>query len=316
MKKILVLSLFLASLSTLAQDVIVLKGGSTIISKVYEVNKSEIKYKKHSNLNGPQYTIRIKDVMSIDYENGEKDLFDKKIEKQKEKKTEQAQINNSAKPKNSFMYSNISLGYAKFDVSHPYEIDYFNFHTNGFALEYIFGIKPFKKNPLYTEIGANITSTFEQETNKFDVTKINTYFSFKIPLNIKYIYSLPNSKWKISPFIGLYFKYNIIAKQNLFSLDVSTDYGSTDIENTINYIDGSYKTKYFKYGIVETDDWFKFKKEQFGWQVGLGIEYNKISLSGYYSRDFQPVTVPDKNLIYDRCFGSQFGVSLDYRFDM
>ena len=71
MKKILVLSLFLAALSTLAQDVIVLKDGSTIISKVYEVNKSEIKYKKHSNLNGPQYTIRIKDVMSINYENGE-----------------------------------------------------------------------------------------------------------------------------------------------------------------------------------------------------------------------------------------------------
>ena len=60
----------------LAQDVIVKKDGSTILSKVLEVNTADIKYKKFSNQNGPTYTINMSDVMAINYENGEKDTFD------------------------------------------------------------------------------------------------------------------------------------------------------------------------------------------------------------------------------------------------
>ena len=58
-----------------AQDVIVKRDGSTILSKVLEVNTADIKYKKFSNQNGPTYTINISDVMVINYENGEKDTF-------------------------------------------------------------------------------------------------------------------------------------------------------------------------------------------------------------------------------------------------
>lgn len=59
-----------------AQDVIVKRDGSTIISKVLEVNTGDIKYKKFSNLDGPTYTIDKADVMAINYENGEKDVFE------------------------------------------------------------------------------------------------------------------------------------------------------------------------------------------------------------------------------------------------
>lgn len=38
-----------------AQDVIVKRDGSTIISKVLEVNTGDIKYKKFSNQGGPTY---------------------------------------------------------------------------------------------------------------------------------------------------------------------------------------------------------------------------------------------------------------------
>lgn len=59
----------------MAQDVIVKKDGSTILSKVLEVNTADVKYKKLSNLNGPTYTISKSDILSINYENGEKDMF-------------------------------------------------------------------------------------------------------------------------------------------------------------------------------------------------------------------------------------------------
>ncbi|MBO7068975.1 MAG: hypothetical protein J6W52_09930 [Bacteroidaceae bacterium] len=67
--------LFLVALDANAQDVIVLKDGSTVLSKVLEVNKEDVKYKKFSNQKGPTYTVSKSETMSINYENGEKDVF-------------------------------------------------------------------------------------------------------------------------------------------------------------------------------------------------------------------------------------------------
>ena len=49
--------MLIISVSISAQDVIVKKDGSTIMSKVIEVGTSEIKYKKWSNQSGPTYVI-------------------------------------------------------------------------------------------------------------------------------------------------------------------------------------------------------------------------------------------------------------------
>lgn len=50
MKKILLLMVFFASTFTAsAQDVIVKKDGSTILSKVIEIGTTEVKYKKWNN---------------------------------------------------------------------------------------------------------------------------------------------------------------------------------------------------------------------------------------------------------------------------
>ena len=59
-----------------AQDVIVKKDGSTILSKVLEINTADVKYKKFSNQNGPTYTINKSDILAINYENGDKDTFE------------------------------------------------------------------------------------------------------------------------------------------------------------------------------------------------------------------------------------------------
>lgn len=71
----ILLLLSLSSTSILAQDVIVKKDGTTILSKVVEVGSFEIKYKKYSNIDGPMYVVDKNDILSINYENGEKDTF-------------------------------------------------------------------------------------------------------------------------------------------------------------------------------------------------------------------------------------------------
>ena len=75
MRNLLFLLLFVAPSWCMAQDVIVKKDGTTILSKVLEVNPADIKYKKFSNQSGPTYTITKAEVMSINYESGDKDVF-------------------------------------------------------------------------------------------------------------------------------------------------------------------------------------------------------------------------------------------------
>lgn len=75
MNKILLILFSFVCSNGFAQDVIVKKDGSTILSKVLEVNTSEIKYKKYSNLDGPTYTILKTELLSINYKNGESEKF-------------------------------------------------------------------------------------------------------------------------------------------------------------------------------------------------------------------------------------------------
>lgn len=72
---ILPLLLFLTEYAS-AEDLIVLRNGDIIKAVVSDITQTEIKYKKASNPNGPSYTIDKSDVLSINYENGEKDTFD------------------------------------------------------------------------------------------------------------------------------------------------------------------------------------------------------------------------------------------------
>jgi len=77
MKKIFLTAWTLSCMSILSfgQDLITKKNGEDIKAKVTEVTLTEIKYKKFENLEGPIYSLLIKDVIIIRYENGSKDLF-------------------------------------------------------------------------------------------------------------------------------------------------------------------------------------------------------------------------------------------------
>lgn len=60
----------------MAQDVIVMKDQSLVMSKVLEITSTEIKYKKWNNQDGPTYSVLRSEVASINYENGEVESFD------------------------------------------------------------------------------------------------------------------------------------------------------------------------------------------------------------------------------------------------
>lgn len=67
-----------------AQDIIILKNGDEISSKITEVNVSDIKYKKVDNLEGPTYSVLKSDIFMIKYKNGSKDIFNQPKENSNE----------------------------------------------------------------------------------------------------------------------------------------------------------------------------------------------------------------------------------------
>lgn len=69
------LYLVLTGLRSFSQDVIILKNGDEIQSKVMEVSTDIVKYKKWNNQDGPIYSSNKTDVFMIKYQNGTKDVF-------------------------------------------------------------------------------------------------------------------------------------------------------------------------------------------------------------------------------------------------
>lgn len=66
----------LISIQTFAQDTIYQKNStSNILAKIIEVNPTNLKYKKFSNLEGPIYTIEKNKIEKIVYQNGEVEKY-------------------------------------------------------------------------------------------------------------------------------------------------------------------------------------------------------------------------------------------------
>ena len=69
-KAVLVILMTVLACGIFAQDLIILKNGNEIKAKVLEITRTEIKYKRYDNLNGPILTVSVDSVSAIKYENG------------------------------------------------------------------------------------------------------------------------------------------------------------------------------------------------------------------------------------------------------
>ena len=74
------IALFITALCTcigcaFAQDILTLNTGEEVEVVVIEIDKTDVRYRKFSNQNGPIYSLPKSDIFMIKYENGEKDVF-------------------------------------------------------------------------------------------------------------------------------------------------------------------------------------------------------------------------------------------------
>ncbi len=85
--------------SAFAVDIIVTKSAKKIDAKVLEVSSDEIKYKKVSNLDGPTYILKISEIQTLVYDNGEVETFKVKFQEEKSQRT----VIKQRKPKESIV---------------------------------------------------------------------------------------------------------------------------------------------------------------------------------------------------------------------
>lgn len=99
LKLILLLALFVVTaLGASAQDIITTNDDTSFAAKVIEITPDAVKYKKFNNLEGPLYTIPVKDIKVITYENGTKEVFNKTATPKTETTAPQPQATPAATP--------------------------------------------------------------------------------------------------------------------------------------------------------------------------------------------------------------------------
>lgn len=111
-----------------AQDIITKKDATEIQAKVVKVSTYEIEYKQWNNPDGPIYTIPVKDVFTIKYENGQREVLSQ---------IEDTQPSNTARWRNAngrhypHYEGEVAIGYS-FDATFNYDnpiMDYAVFET-------------------------------------------------------------------------------------------------------------------------------------------------------------------------------------------
>lgn len=179
-----------------------------------------------------------------------------------------------------------------------------DFSINGVGIDYIHGFSLSKSFPLYLETGVKATLSFysredcafaniwdDDAENKDFKTTFQT-LSAAIPLNLAYKFTLTNGEVSIVPYLGLNFKFNIMANGKQV---YDPDHGDKEKE---------------KYDFFDKKDMGDkdacWKRFQLGWHIGAGLNYRQLYIGLSYGTDFMELA--------KKVNTSTFAVSVGYNF--
>lgn len=137
---------------------------------------------------------------------------------------------------------------------------------SGVSLSWAKGFSVSQTTPLYVETGLTALYASKSETVEYDdghyyeeMKVDNKFAALTVPVNLVYKYEITDGL-KLTPYAGLYFRGNI--------------YGSTDDD-------------------YEEFDWFSDgdgKRFNFGYQIGVGMEYKKLYVGLGYAGDLNEIS--------------------------
>ena len=178
-------------------------------------------------------------------------------------------------------FNRITFGYdATFTSNADYYLSYLSSSPtfNGFSVKFVHGWALSKRYPLYIDAGLRLNMNFYSKTLEVDKnykydyksTVSSKMMSLSVPINISYRLGISDGI-SIQPYTGINFKVNVLG----------------DITSTVEY-DGEKES--------ETRSWFEedygAKRFQMGWQIGLGVNFQKFYLGLEYGIDFMNLYKP------------------------
>lgn len=155
-----------------------------------------------------------------------------------------------------------------------------DFDFKGFSVGFnkAFGIS--QSSPLFLEVGAALQYSWYSESDdyyyedyydyyEFEIEEKVNLFTLKVPVNLTYVFNLPNSNISIAPYAGINLRYNLSGKLNLScdDADIDEDFDVFDKDD------------------MEDDD-FTWNRFQMGWQIGVNVNFQKAYLGLSYGGDF------------------------------
>jgi hypothetical protein len=147
----------------------------------------------------------------------------------------------------------------------------------GMSLGWTSGWSVSKSVPVYVEGGVSLKYNWGKiaEENDYYYGKYKSEFSYLgliVPVSVSYKYSFPGAEGlSIAPFAGLHLTGNLLAKEKVTE-------GKEGSSETYNWFDKD-----------DMGDDDTAKRIQFGWQVGLGLNYKALHLGFGYSADFTEI---------------------------
>lgn len=161
-------------------------------------------------------------------------------------------------------YNRVHISYAPMSFSGDYG-KYWD-TASGFAFGWLGGWSVSKTMPLYVEGGLNLK--YNHSSEEYDGVKVSdTFLSANVPVNVSYKYSIPGvDGLSLAPYVGLHLTGNIIGEEKYES--------SYDDE----------KGSFFSEDDMGKDN--TANRLQFGWQIGVGVNYKALYVGVGYSSEF------------------------------
>ncbi|TFU93659.1 hypothetical protein E4T81_06790 [Barnesiella sp. WM24] len=201
-------------------------------------------------------------------------------------------------------YNRVALSYDYTGLSFNKEMDFFytekaeTLGTNGFGLNYTHGFGV--ANNMFVEAGANIDFLFGSRTEKEDgweETLKTQNINLQVPVNFVYRFNITEGV-SIDPYVGLNFKLHFSERMR-FEDEEETGKWESVFDDGEDAMWGKDNT------------WNRF---QMGWQIGVGLNYEKYYLGVQVGTDFIPAYSHKVNNVTGKVNTTNVKVSLGYTF--
>lgn len=220
-----------------------------------------------------------------------------------------ANTTTSGSVKDTNPYNRFSVSYVN-ETAHPDYKDADNQSTSGFGLKYIHGFSLSQSLPLFLETGVDMHIGFWSDVinDKYTVRYGNNYdgyhsydaeqkqklttMNLAIPVNLAYKFNI-NESFSIQPYLGLNFKFNVLAKAKN-SINITDKYDDGTVQNAIDDLsDKEFEEAFYMkrdVNMFDKDDTGSkdtaWKRFQMGWHIGVGFNYKAFNIGVSYGTDF------------------------------